>query len=138
MSTEAIIGQLHPDVQAKAHALLDAATAAGISLCVTQGYRSSKDQAALYAHGRNGDKRPVVTNAPPGYSWHEFKRAFDVAVLHEGKATWPNDVALWNHIGSLGKAIGLEWGGDFASIVDRPHFQLTGGMTLAEARRGSP
>jgi peptidoglycan L-alanyl-D-glutamate endopeptidase CwlK len=134
MGTAALIAELHPDVRGKAEALLAAAEAAGISLCVTQGYRSPAQQAALYAQGRNGDTRPQVTKAPPGYSWHEFRRAFDVAVLHDGKATWPNDVALWSRIGALGKAVGLEWGGDFKTIVDRPHFQDTGGMTLAQAR----
>ncbi|PGN53968.1 hypothetical protein CN978_30015 [Priestia megaterium] len=32
--------------------------------------------------------------------------------------------------------MGLEWGGDFKSIKDTPHFQLTFGLTLSQLRAG--
>ncbi len=77
-----------------------------------------------------------MTKAPPGSSWHEFGLAFDVAVLVDGKATWPNDRGLWEEIGELGEALGLEWGGRFKTILDLPHFQRRGGLTLADVRAG--
>ena len=132
--TERLILTLHEDLQPLCREHLAACALHGIQLCVTQGYRSSAEQAALYAKGRTAPGK-IVTRAPPGYSWHEFRRAYDVAVLDaKGKATWPNDVALWKTIGGLGKSVGLEWGGDFRTITDRPHFQLTGGLTLTQAR----
>lgn len=133
--TETLVAQLHPEVQTRCRALLDTATSVGILLCVTQGYRSPQQQAKLYAQGRTAPGA-IVTRAPPGSSWHEFHLAFDVAVLHEGKATWPNDIRLWRRIGELGKAQGLDWGGDFKTITDLPHFEYHPGLTLAEARAG--
>ncbi len=130
----AALSGVDPDVQTKAVQLLRDAWAVGVPLVVTDGYRSPKMQAALYAQGRNGVPGPIVTNAPPGYSWHEYRKAFDVGVLANGRPTWPNDVALWQRIGAVGKRLGLEWGGDSTTFVDRPHFAFHPGMTLAEAR----
>jgi peptidoglycan LD-endopeptidase CwlK len=127
------IGTLDPDVQAKALELLRAAWHVGLPLVVTEGYRSAKDQAIDYAKGRT-TPGPIVTNAPPGSSWHQYRKAFDVAVLVGGQATWPNDVALWRRIGDVGERLGLEWGGDSTTFVDRPHFAWHPGVTLAEAR----
>jgi peptidoglycan LD-endopeptidase CwlK len=103
---------------------------------VTTGYRDPALQAQLYAQGRTAPGS-VVTNAPPGSSWHEFGLAFDVAVMGpNGNPTWPNDVALWSRIGAAGKAAGLQWGGDFTTLTDRPHFEFHPGVTLSMARAG--
>ncbi len=128
-----LINELDETVQHLALSLLRAAHALGIELIVTQAYRSMDEQAHLYAQGRT-IAGPIVTNAPPGSSWHEFRKAFDVAILKDGRATWPNDVALWQRIGNIGKQIGLDWGGDFHTIIDRPHFEYHPGQTLAMAR----
>lgn len=145
-SNVALIAQLHPTIQLAAADLLYRAEQEGIHLIITQGYRSSKDQADLWnkgrvtvgAHARPG--RPlgdIVTKAPPGFSWHEYRLAFDVAPADkEGNPHWPEDAALWLRIGELGEAVGLEWGGRWQTIVDRPHFQHRGGLTLAAARAG--
>ena len=69
---------LIPSVRFKAETLLAACAREGILLMVTQTYRTYQEQAALYAKGRTA-AGPAVTNAPPGYSWHNFRRAFDVA-----------------------------------------------------------
>lgn len=134
-SSESRIARLEPVIQPKARALLEAARAQGIELTVTQGLRTMEEQAALYAQGRTAPGQ-VVTNAKPGSSWHNFGLAFDVAVVVNGKPTWPNDSALWSKIGDLGKTQGLIWGGDFQSFKDMPHFQYTGGLSLEQARAG--
>jgi hypothetical protein len=130
-----IVSKLEPVIQPKVEALLNAARAEGIELRVTQGLRTMEEQQALYDQGRT-KPGPVVTNAKPGSSWHNFGLAFDVAVMKDGKPTWPADEALWQKIGALGKAQGLTWGGDFQNFPDRPHFQYTGGLTLEQARAG--
>lgn len=132
-----LIAKLHPSVQPKARETLQRAINVGIPLVVTQTYRDPAEQARLYAQGRTAPG-PVVTNAPPGWSWHEYRLAFDVAVLdpRTGRPSWPEDAALWKRIGDAGKAAGLEWGGNWTGIVDRPHFQHTGGLTMAQARAG--
>jgi len=127
---------LDPSIQAMAVALLSEAWKAGIPLLVTNGYRSMDEQQRLYDQGRTtpGD---IVTNAKPGSSWHNFSLAFDVAVLNSNdEPSYPNDQALWQRIGQIGKEVGLSWGGDFSSFVDRPHFEHHPGMTLAQARSG--
>lgn len=130
-----MISKLHPSIRPMAEALLRDAEAAGISLVITQGLRTNEEQARLYAQGRTAPGK-IVTHAPPGSSWHNFGLAFDVALLRDGKATWPNDLALWARIGELGKAVGLEWGGDFVSFKDRPHFEHHPGISLSQARAG--
>ena len=129
------LNELDPDVEAKAVELLKLAAKDNVELVVTQTYRSPEQQAALYAKGRTGPG-PKVTNAPPGYSWHEFRRAFDVAITH-----FPGDMTRddlydgpWEHVGDLGESVGLEWGGRWKH-PDRPHFQMTNGFTLAYMRQ---
>ena len=31
---------------------------------------------------------------------------------------------FFSKVGAIGKSIGLEWGGDWKTPVDKPHFQL--------------
>lgn len=135
VSSESRIAKLEPQIQLLARRLLEDARAAGIELVVTQGLRTMEEQAALYAQGRTAPGN-IVTKAKPGTSWHNFGLAFDVAIVVNGQPTWPNDEALWSRVGDLGKRLGLEWGGDFASFKDLPHFQFHPGLTLEQARAG--
>lgn len=132
------IEDLHPRVQNLARALIDKALTEGIQLLVTSTYRDFEAQAALYAKGRTqpGNK---VTNARPGQSWHNWRVAFDVVPIRNGKPVWGTtgeDLKLWQRVGALGKSVGLEWGGDWKSFKDFPHFQFTGGLTLADFNAG--
>jgi len=45
-----------------------------------------------------------------------------------------DDSPLYDTVGAVGRALGLEWGGDWASFRDEPHFQLKTPYSLAEAR----
>lgn len=134
-SSEGRIALLEPQIQPLARKLLADAKAQGLDLIVTQGLRTMAEQQALYDQGRTTPGN-IVTNAKPGSSWHNFGLAFDVAVVVNGKPTWPNDAALWKRIGDIGKAAGLVWGGDFKSFVDMPHFEYHPGLTLEQARAG--
>lgn len=132
-----MISQLDPSLHSRARAFLASALAEGIELQITSGYRSHAAQAALYAQGRTAPGN-IVTNARPGRSWHNHRLAFDVAPVDErGRPTWPSDVPLWDKIGALGEGAGLEWGGNWTSFVDRPHFQRTDGLTLDQAEGGA-
>lgn len=119
---------LDPDVRVKAETLVTAAAAAGFAIRITHTLRTWDEQAHLYAKGRTMPGA-VVTNAKPGYSWHNFGRAFDVCFAGPKPYVGP-----WEKLGLLGESIGLEWGGRFRSFKDMPHFQDTGGITLAQAR----
>lgn len=127
-----------------AEQLLEQAKHAGIPLTVTFTRRSMETQAALYAQGRTTGGR-VVTNARPGYSYHNFGLAIDIVpteLLDLPK--WGDTPAyqvrtdeLWNRVGAIGKAIGFRWGGEFRTIRDRPHFEWSGELTLADLRAGA-
>ena len=133
---ERMLEPLLPCVADRARVFLWNAFEAGLELRITSGYRSSAEQGRLYEQGRTTDG-PIVTNAPAGRSWHNHRLAFDVAPVDaSGQPHWPEDVALWDQIGALGKAAGLEWGGDWKSFQDRPHFQYTDGLTLDQAIAG--
>lgn len=98
----------------------------GIPLVVTEGYRTFARQQELYEQGRS-KAGLIVTNAKAGYSFHNYGIAFDVA-FKKGKAiSWDGN---WDLIGKIGKSLGLEWGGDWASFKDKPHFQLTKGKSI--------
>ncbi|MEN6358243.1 MAG: M15 family metallopeptidase [Armatimonadota bacterium] len=105
----------------------------GIKVMMTCGYRSIAEQNRLYAIGRTTPGKRV-TNARGGYSWHNFALAADYAFIVNGKVTWNGP---WDVFGKTARECGLEWGGDFKSIVDRPHVQWTKGRTLAQMRKAA-
>ena len=48
---------------------------------------------------------------------------------------------FFSKVGAIGKSIGLEWGGDWKTPVDKPHFQRPdGGSTTKELKQqyGTP
>ncbi|MHB9038996.1 MAG: M15 family metallopeptidase [Armatimonadota bacterium] len=102
----------------------------GIRVKMTCGYRSIGEQNSLYAQGRTKPGK-IVTRARGGSSWHNYGLAADYAFVINGKVTWNGP---WPTFGKIARECGLEWGGDFKSILDRPHVQLTGGKTLAQMR----
>jgi hypothetical protein len=66
---------------------------------------------------------------------HGFGLAYDVVPIVDGEADWDND-KLWQIAEEEGKKLGLTWGGDWKSIVDKPHFEYTGGLKSADLRDG--
>lgn len=129
---------LHPAVQRRCNAFLEACAAEGIELLITSTYRDFESQDALYAQGRTvpGQK---VTNARAGQSFHNYRVAFDVVPVVNGKPVWSTSGAsgqLWQQVGAIGKSCGLEWAGDWKTFREYPHFQYTGGLKLADLQAG--
>lgn len=132
------ISDLHPKVAEKAHAFIAACRDHGIDILITSTYRDNESQNALYAQGRTV-AGPVVTNAKGGQSWHNYRLAFDVVPLRNGKPVWGmngSDGDLWKHVGALGESVGLEWAGRWKKFKETAHFQFTGGLTLADLQAG--
>ncbi|MBL8448821.1 MAG: M15 family metallopeptidase [Dechloromonas sp.] len=119
--SEKTIATLLPEVQPIARALVHKAQAAGITIRLISGLRTYEEQDALYAQGRS-TPGPRVTNARAGYSNHNFGIAFDIGVF-EGNKYLP-DSPKYKAVGVLGADLGLEWGGNWKTIVDQPHYQL--------------
>ena len=128
---------LHPTVQKYAEEFLkDAKENHGIELKVTDTLRTFEQQSALYAKGRTtgGQK---VTKAKAGQSYYNYGLAFDVVEIKDGKAIYnDSDGAQWEKIGAIGKSHGFVWGGDFTSLVDKPHFEMTFGLSIQQLQNG--
>lgn len=96
----------------------------GIYVGVAQAYRSIDEQNALYAQGRTV-RGNIVTNARGGQSNHNFGVAVDF-FLYDGnitKAKWVVDADFRKVVVEMKKQ-GFDWGGDWTSFYDAPHFEL--------------
>lgn len=154
--------KLIPNLKSKLEELESLAEQNSLHFIVTQTLRSQEEQAAYYARGRlfleevnnlykkaglspisAEENKKIVTKAKTVWdSFHAYGRAFDVAIVNSsGKVDW-DDAADWNsdgisdwvQLGKLGESIGLEWGGNFSSMPDLPHFQLREGLTIADLK----
>ncbi len=86
---------------------------------VSDGRRTSGEQATLYAQGRTRPG-PIVTNAR--FSDHQAGLAFDIDMLGHAAAEVPT--SIWSLAGAWGEYLGLAWGGRFVTINDQRHFFL--------------
>ena len=128
------IQSLHPAIRMQATNFIKEANANsnGTLIRVSQGYRTYEEQDALYAKGRRGIAgETIVTKAKGGQSNHNFGLAFDIVGITNGKVDYDLD---WNFLSNLGKVHGFQWGGDFKSFSDKPHFENFFGRDLKELR----
>ena len=119
--SEQVIVTLHQRVQPYARALVGKAAAAGIVIRIVSGLRTYAEQDELYAQGRTAPGAKV-TNAKGGFSNHNFGVAFDVGVFEGNR--YLGESPKYKAVGPLGIDLGLEWGGNWKTIVDQPHYQL--------------
>ena len=125
------VTQLHPRLQEKFKLLQKKCAQKGITIRATECLRTAKEQDALYAKGRTAPG-PKVTNASgkDAKSMHQWGVAVDIVIDMDADKDGDVDirdlynVKLLNVVGKIGESIGLEWGGSWKSIVDKPHFQL--------------
>lgn len=144
------IATLHPDIRKE---VLDMYTYAnekllgkGVRLRFAYTYRTTAEQAELYAQGRtklfdnNGKRLGIVTNAKPGQSIHNYGLALDIVLVVDKdgdgifetaswdiKADFDKDgTPDWKEVTDYFKTKGYTWGGDWTSLKDYPHFEKTG------------
>lgn len=129
------LNDLMPRVREKAKQFVAQCKARhGIDVLITNTLRDNEYQASLYAQGRTAPGK-IVTNSKPGSSFHNYAVAFDFVPLKDGKPDW-SDNDKWQKCGAVGVSLGLQWGGNFKSISDKPHMQDPGGYTIADYRNG--
>lgn len=122
---ENITSQFNPPVQRYFMQLFDRALYEGYLLNFYSGYRPFNEQMKLYEKYKQGGNKA----APPGWSWHNFRRAIDMQIiLPDGTGTYKG----LDKIAELAKPIGIRWGGSFG---DTPHFKYTKGTSLADQRK---
>lgn len=124
---------LTPEAAKKATEFVKACkTQHDIDVLITSTYRDYESQTALYAQGRT-TPGPIVTNAKAGYSWHNFRVAWDFVPIVNGKAMW-NDTAAFVKCGHIAEELGIEWAGRWESFRELAHCQFTGGKSMAQLR----
>jgi peptidoglycan L-alanyl-D-glutamate endopeptidase CwlK len=129
------LDDLLPEAKEKALQLIKVCTDFGITLIITSTYRDNECQNKLYAQGRTAPGK-IVTNAKAGESYHNYRIAFDVVPLRNGKPIWDSADQVWRQIGKLGEECGLEWAGRWTGkIKETAHFQLPG-YNLADLKSG--
>ncbi len=137
--SERVLAGLHLTAQAAARRLLALGREGGFVARLVSGTRSYAEQDRLHAQGRYGNPRPRVTNARGGQSNHNFGIAWDIG-LFDAEGRYLNgdtaaEIGEYRRLGELARPLGLEWGGDWSSLPDVPHYQLPTGRTVAATRR---
>lgn len=143
------ISDLHPKLQEKVRELVKKCADKGIKIGIGECVRTVEEQDAFYAKGRT-TAGSVVTNAKGSSysSMHQWGVAVDFYLImdvdKDGKTSddaFNDATGLFEEVGKIGKSIGLEWGGDWKTIKDKPHFQLPDwGSTVALLKKkyGTP
>lgn len=127
----------------RSNQLIQQAADKGIVIVITDDFRSAEDQDLLYEKGRSTEGN-IVTYAKGGESYHNFGLAIDFALkTPSGNVIWDmqydgnnNGKADWTEVVKMAKALGFEWGGDWAKFKDYPHLQMNFGLTIAQLQNG--
>jgi peptidoglycan L-alanyl-D-glutamate endopeptidase CwlK len=113
---------VHPDLVAVTKRALELirADAIGLDFIVTEGLRTQERQAQLVKVGASRTMN----------SLHLLGRAVDLAAVVQGQGVrwdWPLYKTLSKYMkqASLELGVSIEWGGDWATFKDGPHFQLS-------------
>ena len=131
----------HPDLREELHHIYRQIVALEIPVRFTAVYRSIHEQNQLYIQGRNGIPGEIITHAMGGESYHNYGLAVDFCLLtNKGtQATWnrntdfnQNQQKDWLEVVNLFIQHGWEWGGNWESFKDYPHFQKTFGFTTGQ------
>lgn len=116
----ALLEGVHPDLR---RVVLRCAANSKMDFVVTEGKRTLARQRELVAKGASKTMKSRHLPSADGLS-----RAVDLAVLVGGKVRW--DWPLYHKLAVDMKAaaaavgVSIEWGGDWKSFKDGPHYQL--------------
>lgn len=94
-----------------------------IEFQITEGLRSKETQLQYFNAGKSRTLLSKHLKQNDGFS-----HAVDIVVIIDGKANWDlknyERVAKYVKVAAQQLDIPVEWGGDWKSIIDGPHFQL--------------
>ena len=114
----------HPRLQVLAAKLKAESAKQGLKIAIGETYRTVAEQDALYAQGRTTPGNKVTNAQGSTYSsYHQWGTAFDI-YRNDGQGAYNEAGNFFGRVGEIGVSIGLEWGGNWKSPVDKPHFQL--------------
>jgi peptidoglycan L-alanyl-D-glutamate endopeptidase CwlK len=113
-SRDNLVG-IHPDLVRVVERAIEITD---VDFVVIEGLRTAKRQAELVASGASRTMR----------SRHLTGHAVDLAAIHEGKVTWRAEpyrlLSHWMLKAAADLGVPIEWGGQWQSFVDLPHWQL--------------
>jgi len=113
------ISKLAPKFQAQVDAAMANLAKRGIDAYIYEALRSDALEAIYFQLG--------TTKAPNAqYSWHGYGLAVDVISRAKEWDAWSDPIWRFAVVSAF-KAQGCEWGGDWHTFPDDPHFQF-GGM----------
>lgn len=123
----------HPQLQIKAAIWTESCAKQGITVKIGETLRTVAEQDALYAQGRTKPGK-IVTNAKGSTysSQHQWGIAYDfylsMDIDGDGKISddsYNDSTGIFGKAAAIAKSLGLAWGGDWTSIVDKPHIYLS-------------
>lgn len=131
----------YPRLQKLAAQLVEECEKQGLIIKIGECFRTVAEQDALYAQGRT-KSGAIVTNAKGSTysSQHQWGIAFDF-FRNDGAGAYNEDGDFFGRVGRIGESLGLGWGGNWRSPVDKPHFYLPDwGSTTTQLRQlyGTP
>jgi peptidoglycan L-alanyl-D-glutamate endopeptidase CwlK len=116
---------VHPDLKAVVELAITLAT---VDFTVLEGARSHDRQLKLFAAGATQTMNSRHLVKPKEDGGTGFAHAVDLGAWVDGEVRW--DWPMYHQIGACMKlaatelGIEIEWGGDWRSFKDGPHFQL--------------
>ena len=135
------IRALHPQLQQKLSELRVLCSKNGLAIGIGECVRTVQEQDALYAQGRTEPGNKVTNARGSTYSsQHQWGIAADF-YRNDGTGAFNTSGYFFERVGALAKLLGLGWGGDWKSPVDKPHLYLPQwGSTTAELKKryGTP
>lgn len=115
---------LHPELQQKLYDLKKLCKKNGLEIGISECLRSVAEQDALYAQGRTKPGNRVTNARGSSYSsQHQWGIAADF-YRNDGTGLYNESGNFFYKVGTLAKSLGLGWGGDWKSPVDKPHLYL--------------
>jgi len=131
--SERNIATLSLKAQREARLYLKRVLSGGLTVRIISGTRTYAEQNDLFKQGRFGNPSPVVTNARGGFSNHNFGIAWDIGVF-TSTGGYVGDGPQYKQAADLGLSAPIEWGGNWTTIVDKPHYQLALGIGVSPLR----
>ena len=152
---------LVPELRKKANQVVEICKKNNVDILIYCTLRTLEDQAKLFRQGRSRvainkkieelnskgynflsdiikkvgpqNETKIVTNAAPGFSWHNYRKAFDAVPIVGGKAMWSNSHPSWIVYGDACLEVGLTWAGTWKTFKEYPHAQLDPGNPITSS-----
>jgi peptidoglycan L-alanyl-D-glutamate endopeptidase CwlK len=133
------LDELHPDFVALLLQLLANCEQRGATYIAVSAYRSQSEQAKKYFQGRT-QPGPIITNARPGWSFHNYGLAVDVVFDKDNKLSTGlqpefTDNRAYTILKEEGEKLGLQVGVPSVPGGDPGHVQFKQPLKIAELKK---